>query len=107
MQKIIGVDLESDPPLHRGARVLGHPPVLLQLDEPHHIEVMPLYELSLPGEEEPHKEVLVGGVPRGEHEVGVANHDPRGGGEEGNGLHHVPRELPEGEAEKEPDLHDG
>lgn len=107
MQKIIGIDFEPDPPLHRRTCVLRHPPMLLQLNKPRHIKIMPLNELPLPGEEEPHEEVLVGGVPGGEHEVGVANHDPCTGGEEGDGLHHVPRELPEGEAEEEADLHDG
>lgn len=80
--------------------------LLLQLCEAIHIKLMLYEEFPLPGEEEPLHQVLVSRVPRGEEEVSIADEKPSGGGEEGDGLHDVPRELPEGEAEEEAHLQD-
>lgn len=107
LQKIIWINIEADPSLDGSTGILRHPAVLLQLDEPDDVEVVPLDELPLPGEEEPDEEVLVGGVSGSEHEVGVADDNAGSGGEEGDGLHDVPGELPEGEAEEEADLQHG
>lgn len=82
----------------------GTSTVLLKLHEPLHIELVRRTKLPLPRQEQPLHEVLVRRVPRGDEEVGVADEQAGRGGEEGDRLHHVPRELPEREAEEEPDL---
>lgn len=78
--------------------------MLLQLQVPLHIKPMLGAKLSPPRQEEPLHEVLVSRVPRRHQEIGVADKQPGRGREERDRLHHVPRELPECEAEEEADL---
>lgn len=72
-----------------------------QLFEAFVVEVLLLEQVPLPTLEDPLHEVLVARIARRDHEVGVAADQATSGGEEGDGLHDVPRELPEREPEEE------
>lgn len=78
----------------------------LELQVPIQVEVLPLNQLLLPRLKQPLHEVSVSWIPWCDEEVGIPYNQACRGGEEGDGLHDIPRELPEGEPEKEPNLCD-
>ena len=91
----------------RAARLLqGILAAPLELQVLVQVEVLPLDQLPLPRLEHPLHEVTVGWVPCCDEEVRVPHNQARRGREERDGLHDVPRELPEREPEEEADLGD-